>query len=305
MTTINDRVDGISASVAIKAPVRAATTANITLSGTQTIDGIALVAGDRVLVKNQTDTTENGIYTVQATAWTRSKDFDGARDAVAGTMVWIAAGDTYAGDYWQLTTADPVVIGTSEITFAQSSIQDSVDAAAASATAAAESASGISDLVALAKTDGNFIVGDGLNWVAESGAAARASLGSTPVGDAVFIAADAPTARTAMGVDIPQNSKSADYTLVLGDAFKHILHPAADTNDRTFTIPANASVAFPVGTAVTFVNEVNTVTIAITSDTLVLAGAGTTGSRTLAANGMATAIKITSTKWMISGTGLS
>jgi len=103
----------------------------------------------------------------------------------------------------------------------------------------------------------------------------------------------------------PQNSKSADYTLVLADAGKHILHPAADTNNRTFTIPANGSVAYPVGTAVTFVNEVNTVTIAITTDTMVLASAGTTGSRTLAANGIATALKITSTKWIISGTGLT
>lgn len=104
---------------------------------------------------------------------------------------------------------------------------------------------------------------------------------------------------------IAQNSKSADYTLVLGDAQKHILHPSADTNNRTFTIPANSSVAFPIGTCITFVNEVNTVTIAITSDTLTLAGAGSTGSRTLAANGMATALKVTSTKWVISGVGLT
>lgn len=105
--------------------------------------------------------------------------------------------------------------------------------------------------------------------------------------------------------NIPQQSKSADYTLVLSDANQHILHPAADTNNRTFTIPANASVAFPVGTVITFINEVNTVTIAITSDTLTLAGLGTTGSRSLAANGFAMAIKVTSTKWMISGVGLT
>jgi hypothetical protein len=106
---------------------------------------------------------------------------------------------------------------------------------------------------------------------------------------------------------IPQNSQSADYTLVLTDSGKHIYHPGADTTPRTWTIPADASVAFPLGTAVTFVNDTSAgaITIAITSDTLVLAGAGTTGSRTLAANGIATAVKITSTRWMISGTGLS
>jgi hypothetical protein len=105
--------------------------------------------------------------------------------------------------------------------------------------------------------------------------------------------------------DIPQNSQSAAYTTVMADRGKHILHPAADNNARTFTIDSNANVAYPIGTAITFINEINTVTIAITSDTLTLAGAGTTGSRTLAANGIATAIKITSTKWVISGTGLT
>lgn len=104
---------------------------------------------------------------------------------------------------------------------------------------------------------------------------------------------------------IPQNSQSTAYTTVLSDQGKHILHPTADNNARTFTIDSNANVAYPIGTAITFVNQINTVTIAITSDTLVLAGAGTTGSRTLAANGIATALKIASTTWIISGTGLT
>jgi len=101
---------------------------------------------------------------------------------------------------------------------------------------------------------------------------------------------------------ILQNSQSAAYTLVLTDAGKHIYHPSADTTARIWTIPANGSVAFPIGTAVTFVNDTSagTLTIAITTDTLVLAGAGTTGSRTLTANGVATAIKVTSTRWVIS-----
>lgn len=107
--------------------------------------------------------------------------------------------------------------------------------------------------------------------------------------------------------NIPQNAKSASYTLVLADSGKHILHPSADTTARTFTIPANASVAFEIGTAITFVNQASAgvITISITTDTMRLAGAGTTGSRTLAANGMATALKITATEWIISGTGLT
>ena len=106
---------------------------------------------------------------------------------------------------------------------------------------------------------------------------------------------------------LPQNSQSAAYTTILSDSGKHILHPSADTTARTFTIDSNTNVAYPIGTAITFVNQngAGVVTISITSDTMRLAGAGTTGSRTLAANGVATAIKITSTEWIISGTGLT
>ena len=106
--------------------------------------------------------------------------------------------------------------------------------------------------------------------------------------------------------NIPQNSQSADYNLVLADAGKHIFHPVGDNNARTFTIPANSSVAYPIGTALTFINmAVANVTIAITTDTLTLSPAGTPGSRTLATNGSATCIKITSTEWIISGSGLT
>lgn len=105
--------------------------------------------------------------------------------------------------------------------------------------------------------------------------------------------------------NIPQTSHSAAYTAVLADANTQILHPLADGTNRTFTIPANGSVPYPLGTCLTFVNETATLTIAINSDTLMVAGTGSTGSRTLAANGMVTAIKITTTKWMISGAGLA
>lgn len=106
---------------------------------------------------------------------------------------------------------------------------------------------------------------------------------------------------------IPQNSQSAAYTLLIGDAGKHIFHPSADTTARIWTIPANASVAFPIGTVVSFVNQnaAGVITIAITTDTMRLAGTGATGSRTLAANGIATALKVTATEWLISGTGLT
>jgi hypothetical protein len=110
--------------------------------------------------------------------------------------------------------------------------------------------------------------------------------------------------------NIPQNSQSAAYTLVLADAGKHIYHPASDANVRTYTIPAASSVAYPIGTAITFVNlSASVVTIAITSDTMYLSSAGTTGSRSLAQYGTATALKVAGLSsagvWVISGSGLT
>jgi len=106
--------------------------------------------------------------------------------------------------------------------------------------------------------------------------------------------------------NIPVNSQSAAYTTVLADSGKVIFHPSTDANARTFTIPANGSVAYPIGTAITFINMTSqVVTIAITTDTMYLSSAGTTGSRSLAQYGSATAIKMTSTTWLISGSGLT
>jgi hypothetical protein len=104
----------------------------------------------------------------------------------------------------------------------------------------------------------------------------------------------------------PVNSQSTAYTAVLADAGKTIYHPASDANDRTFTIPANSSVAYAVGTVLTFVNlSANDLTIAITDDTMYLAGDGATGSRTLAEYGIASAVKLASTTWLISGNNLT
>jgi len=115
--TYVDRIDGIAGALAFKAPVRVATTANITLSGLQAIDGVTVVAGDRVLVKNQTTTSENGIYDANSSAWSRSKDFDGNRDATDGTLVGVRAGSANADKVYRLAATNPVVFGTSSLTF--------------------------------------------------------------------------------------------------------------------------------------------------------------------------------------------
>jgi hypothetical protein len=115
-----------------------------------------------------------------------------------------------------------------------------------------------------------------------------------------------PPASASVGyLGTPQNAQVTNYTLVLADSGKQIYMAAAQAA-TTYTIPANSSVPFPVGTSVTFVNSsTNNMTISITTDTLTLSPAGTGGSRTLAQYGIATAIKVTSTLWYISGTGLT
>ena len=139
----------------------------------------------------------------------------------------------------------------------------------------------------------------GTDYVAPSGA-----LGTPSSGTLTNCTADGTDA---VGFrNVPIASKSAAYTTVLADSGKVIFHPSTDANARTFTIDSNANVAYALGTVLTFINMTSqAVTIAITSDTLYLAGTGTTGSRTLAQYGMATAIKMTSTTWIISGSGLT
>ena len=118
------------------------------------------------------------------------------------------------------------------------------------------------------------------------------------------IATTSSTASSLGYLGIPQSGTATTATLAIGDAGKHIY---VTTAGQTITIPANASVAYPIGTTIGFIAgpSATTVTIAITSDTMYLGGTGTTGSRTLAAHGMATAVKVAATTWYISGNGLT
>lgn len=112
-STMVDRLDGLSSSTAVKGPCRVATTANITLSGTQTIDGVAVVADDRVLVKDQDDAAENGIYVV-GTPWRRARDFLRTTDVRRGTRIWVTDGDNGPAEY-EVKSANPIAIGEDDI----------------------------------------------------------------------------------------------------------------------------------------------------------------------------------------------
>ena len=146
-----------------------------------------------------------------------------------------------------------------------------------------------------------------LSWAAGPSGTYLPLAGGTMTGAITFASGQTVDGTNGIGyINIPQNSQSAAYTLVAADAGKHIFHPSTDANARTFTIPANGSVSYPIGTAISFVNMTSqVVSIAITTDTMYLAGTGTTGTRSLAQYGTATALKMTSTTWIISGAGLT
>lgn len=118
--TTTDRRLGVNASAAVKVPCKAATTANIALSGEQTIDGVSCVDGDRVLVKNQTDASKNGIYEVGTSTWQRTRDWDGALDIKQGTFVYVHSGSTNIG-FWYVSTSDTITPGTTAVIIAKAS----------------------------------------------------------------------------------------------------------------------------------------------------------------------------------------
>ena len=231
-------VDGVSQGLDVKDSVKVATTANITLSGTQTIDGVAVSADERVLVKDQSTASQNGLYLCKASTWERTTDLATGANA-AGMFTFVEQGTVNADNGFTCTSnSGSAVVGTNNLVFAQfsgagsvtagdglaksgntlsadlksngglviESAEIAVDLAASSITgtlaigdggtgatsaSAARTALGVaigsdvqafdaqlSDIAGLTPTDSNFIVGDGSNFVLESGATARASLGA-------------------------------------------------------------------------------------------------------------------------------
>jgi hypothetical protein len=113
-------VDSVAQGLDFKESVVVATTANITLANEQTIDGVAVTAGQRVLVKSQTDAEDNGIYlVVDGGAWTRSEDADSDELVTSGMFCFVEQGTINGDTGWVLTTEDPITVGTTELAFTQ------------------------------------------------------------------------------------------------------------------------------------------------------------------------------------------
>ncbi len=217
-----DRLGGLQSSVAIKAPCVAATTANIVLDGPQTIDGIAVVSGNRVLVWNQTDPTTNGIYVCDTGVWGRDSDFNGANQVVQGTIVLVMQGAQYGNTIFQQMTASPV-IGTSAITFA---------VAGAAALALASSFMRSTVLPATTATAARAALG------------AQASLGYTPLNPANNLSdlSNVTTARSNLGI-------SATATLQSYLAGLQLSNDGVTPNTK---LDVTAGVCTDDGNAVTF-----------------------------------------------------
>jgi hypothetical protein len=133
-------------------------------------------------------------------------------------------------------------------------------------------------------------------------AASGANTDITALDQDVTITATGTIATDTIGYrGLPQNSQTASYTLALADQGKMI-----NTTTGGVVIPANASVAFPIGAAISiYNNSASSQTISITTDTIYLAGTATTGSRTLAQRGLATCVKVAATTWVVSGAGVT
>jgi hypothetical protein len=288
-------------------------------TGVLTIDGVAVALNNRVVVKNEVTVANNGLYicTVAgaigvAYVLTRTTDGDTSAE-LDGAFVFVESGTANAATGWVIANSSTINLGTTGISWTQFSGAGTYTAG--NGLTLTGSAFSIDTAVTVDKTTAQTLT----NKTLTSPTLTSPALGTPASGTmtncttATVSSRDnstklASTAYADAGDSTcPQNSQSTAYTTVLSDAGKHLLHPSADTTARTFTIDSNANVAYPIGTAITFVNQnsAGVLTIAITSDTMRLAGAGTTGSRTLAANGIATALKITSTEWIISGTGLT
>lgn len=112
-------VDSLVQGIDVHASVRATTTANITLSAPQTIDGVAVIAGNRVLVKDQTTQSQNGVYIVNASAWVRATDFDSSANVSANAFFFVEEGTLYGDSGWTLTNNGTPSIGTDALAFTQ------------------------------------------------------------------------------------------------------------------------------------------------------------------------------------------
>jgi hypothetical protein len=226
-------VDAARSGLDVKASVRAATTGAITLSGTQTVDGVALVAGDRVLVKDETgDPEDNGIYVVAAGAWQRADDANENAEVTSGLFVFVEEGTENADSGWVLSTPNPITVGSTSLTFNKFSGAGQIEAGAG---------------LTKGGTQGNT-----LNVVSAN--AARIVVNADNI-DLATTAVTAGSNYTRFTVDGYGRVTAADSPIVV--AAGKVL---TTSNTLTFTGTDSSSVAFGTGGTVAYIGSNNAFT---------------------------------------------
>jgi len=260
-------VDNVVAGLNFHQPVRVATTANITLSGTQTIDGVSVIAGDRVLVKDQTTQTQNGIYVVSASAWSRAADADNTPDGElkGGDFTLVLEGTIGSGYGYVCSNTSAITIGTTNVTYVAFNAAKAISAGSG----LTESTPGTLDIATGGVTsamiaDGTIVDGD-INASAaiaqskisglSTSLSEKAPLASPTFTGTVTVAAsgiaftDGTQTKEGVPSRTPIIQKTASYTLSALTERDSLIE-VASASGTTITIPTNAAVAYPVGTSI-------------------------------------------------------
>jgi hypothetical protein len=309
-------VDNVVSGINFHQPVRVATTANITLSGTQTIDGVSLSVGDRVLVKDQTTQTQNGIYVVAASAWSRATDADNnpTGELAGGDFCLVLEGTAGAGYGYVCSNTSTITVGTTNVTYVAFNAAKAITAGSG----LTESTPGTLDIATGGVTstmiaDGTILDAD-INASAAIAQSKISGLSSSfalkaPLADPTFtgtvtVAAagvaftDGTQSKEGVPSRTPIIQKTASYTLTATTERDSLIEVASGSG-TTITIPTNSAVAYPVGTSIDIL-QTSTGQVTIAGDAGVTVNA-TPGLKLRTQWSSATLFKRATNTWVVYG----